>query len=100
MKLEPVAIKYNVEVDSKKFEALLEYEDPWHGGLKASEPGLCGLLMEIGCYDVDFSGHYLNYIWFSVHTDYNCEEYQNQIIEIITEHLDKAVAWKETDNHE
>ena len=94
MQLEKTGVRYCVEVEKEKFIALLEYENIWHGGLKSSEPGLDGILRNMGCDDVDYDGHYMNYIYFSLCVEDDEEDFHKEILEVIEEYLQKAVEWK------
>lgn len=94
MELEKTATSYCIEIESDSFDSLLEYENAWHGGLKSSEPGLEEILRNMGCSDVEYDGHYLNYIYFTVDIDDDNKKFHKEIIEAIKKHLQKAKDWK------
>jgi hypothetical protein len=95
MKLEKTATKYTVEIEPERFIALEEYENMWHGGLTTYEPGLEVILRNMGCDDVEYNGHYQNYIWFSIHVDDDTPEFQAEVLEVINAYLQKALDWLE-----
>lgn len=99
MRLEKVSVSYSVEVETEKFLALLEYEDVFQGGMRNSEPSLEETLRNMGCDHVDYDGHYLNYIYFTVPTEDDNRKFHNKILKAIENQIKKAELWKqEKDN--
>ena len=94
MHLEKTAVSYSVEIEMKQFSALLDYEDVWHGGIKTSEPSLEETLRDMGCDHVEYNGHYLNYIYFTISIDDDNRKFHNKVLNVIEKQIKKAELWK------
>lgn len=94
MRLEKTAVSYCVEIETEKFITLLEYEDVFHGGLNFSQPSIEESLRNMGCDDVEYNGHYLNYIYFTIPIDDNNRKFHNQVINVIEKQIKMAELWK------
>lgn len=94
MHLEKTAVSYSVEIEMKQFSALLDYEDAFNGGLKGSEQSIDETLRKMGCSDVEYNGHYLNYIYFTISIDDDNRKFHNKVLNVIEKQIKKAELWK------
>jgi hypothetical protein len=92
MKLEKTAVTYAVEVDEVEFASLLEYEQDCH-----VDDWLSVILRNMGCDDVEYDGHYANYIHFKVSIDDDNEEFLTEVQNVIEQCLKKAHEWKQSE---
>lgn len=98
MVFEKMSTTYALTVSMSQFEALLDYENVWNDACDASDM-LYTKLANMGVTS-DYDGHYSNIITITVDSDDDDDEFKQEIVSVISDHLQEAEKWKNLQNND